>query len=382
MGTITKVDNCFLLRIFLIDRTNVKLYNSIENDYLLCLTENKWEEIEMVKKWGMILSASVLVLTGCGEETENLPEQDEDTYESETENSATGDGETTITHALGETTLEEKPERIVVLEWVYAENLLALGTQPVGVADIDGYDAWVNVEPELAEDVTDVGTRQEPSLEEIARLEPDLIITAASRHEGIQSQLEQLAPTVMFEPYPEEGEGDQYEEMISTFEEMAKAVGKEQEAVEVLADLEDSYDMLAEQINDAGLTDTEVLLSQAYSANETAVLRLFTDNSMAVQIMEQINLQNAFDGRDFELYGYVETGVDQLERYEDAHFTYIVQEDDNVFENQLKDNIVWNKLNFVQEHRNYALPGDTWTFGGPLSAEVFAGQMTDILVGE
>ncbi len=37
------------------------------------------------------------------------------------------------------TVVTTTPTRIVALEWVYVENLLALGIQPVGVADIDGY---------------------------------------------------------------------------------------------------------------------------------------------------------------------------------------------------------------------------------------------------
>ncbi|MFB5663367.1 ABC transporter substrate-binding protein [Alteribacillus sp. HJP-4] len=288
----------------------------------------------------------------------------------------------TIEDAVGETELEETPEDIVVLEWVYAEDLLALGVQPAGVADVAGYEDWVNIEPELSEDVTDVGTRQEPSLEEIAKLEPDLIITAASRHGAISDELNDIAPTLMFEPYPEEGEGDQYEEMETTFNEIAKAVDKEDEAETVLSDLDGAYEDIAAELEESDYNDTEIVLSQAFSANENAALRLFTDNSMVMQILENIGLQNAYDGESFEVYGYTETSVEALEPYQDAEFMYIVQENDNVFENQLADNSVWNGLNFVEEERTHALPGDTWTFGGPLAAEVFAREAANSLSGE
>ncbi len=288
----------------------------------------------------------------------------------------------TIEHALGETTLEEKPERIVVLEWVYGENLLALGLEPVGMADIEGYNAWVNVEPELSADVVDVGTRQEPSLEEIARLEPDLIISASFRHEAIQSELENIAPTVMFNPYPEEGEQDQYEEMVTTFETMATALGEEEKAAEVLGNLESTYEEVAAGIEESENAGNGFVLSQAFSANETATLRLFTDNAMAVQILENVGMSNAFDGSDFELYGYSETSVESLQPYQDANFIYIVQDEDNVFENQLAGNSVWEGLSFVEEERTYALPGDTWVFGGPLAAEVFAEEILQLFSEE
>src|SRR5687768_3607948 len=50
-----------------------------------------------------------------------------------------------IKHAMGETEITGTPQRIVALEWTYAEDLLALGVQPVGVADIAGMNKWVEM---------------------------------------------------------------------------------------------------------------------------------------------------------------------------------------------------------------------------------------------
>ncbi|MFB4166134.1 ABC transporter substrate-binding protein [Alteribacillus sp. JSM 102045] len=334
----------------------------------------------MKKSYILILSMLLmLVIIGCSQEDS----EDGNSEENNNEEQKSAENETiTVEDARGEQEIEETPENIVVLEWVYAEDLLALGVEPTGVADIEGYNQWVNIEPELSENVTDVGTRQEPSLEEIAQLEPDLIITAQYRHEAISDELNEIAPTLMFEPYPEEGEGDQYEEMETTFKEIAKAVDKEEEADKVLADLDESYEEIASQLSEEGLDGTELVLSQAFSANENASLRLFTDNSMAIKILNNIGLENAYDDEEFEVYGYTETSVESLEPYQDAEFMYIVQEDDNVFENQLSGNPVWENLNFVKEDRTHALPGDTWTFGGPLAAEVFAEQAAEALIGE
>ncbi|HCT5143128.1 TPA: Fe(3+)-hydroxamate ABC transporter substrate-binding protein FhuD, partial [Klebsiella pneumoniae] len=56
------------------------------------------------------------------------------------------------------------PQRVVALEWLPAELLLALGVTPYGVADIPNYRLWVN-EPALPDSVIDVGLRTEPNLE-------------------------------------------------------------------------------------------------------------------------------------------------------------------------------------------------------------------------
>ncbi|VEB89119.1 iron-hydroxamate transporter substrate-binding subunit [Klebsiella quasipneumoniae] len=53
------------------------------------------------------------------------------------------------------------PQRVVALEWLPAELLLALGVTPYGVADIPNYRLWVN-EPALPDSVIDVGLRTEP----------------------------------------------------------------------------------------------------------------------------------------------------------------------------------------------------------------------------
>src|SRR5690606_28871868 len=91
-------------------------------------------------------------------------EQEPPAEPTEAEGEAAGDVRI-ITQAVGDTEIEGVPQRIVALEWTYAEDLLALGIQPAGVADVAGYETWVNVEPALADSVVDVGTRQEPSLE-------------------------------------------------------------------------------------------------------------------------------------------------------------------------------------------------------------------------
>ncbi len=63
------------------------------------------------------------------------------------------------------------PQRVVALEWLPAELLLALGVTPYGVADIPNYRLWVN-EPALPDSVIDVGLRTEPNLELLTQMKP------------------------------------------------------------------------------------------------------------------------------------------------------------------------------------------------------------------
>ncbi|CAG7625311.1 Petrobactin-binding protein FpuA [Paenibacillus solanacearum] len=288
-------------------------------------------------------------------------------------------GARTIKHALGTTELKGTAKRVVALEWSYVEHLLAVGVQPVGVADIKGYKTWVNISPQLDASVVDVGARTEPSLEAIAALKPDLIVAPDFRIKASYEMLSKIAPTVAFNPYPAEGEGNQFEAMEKTFLAVAEMVGKKAEGDKVMSDLQKTFDDAKAKLKAKGKEGAEIAVTQAYSQQNAAVLRMFTDNSMLIQILNKIGLKNSFKSAKFEPNGFSTTSVEALPAVQNANFMYIVQDNDNIFEKQLKDNAVWNGLTFVKEKRTYKFPGNTWTFGGPLSAKSIVDLATGAL---
>lgn len=319
----------------------------------------------------LILALFAVLLVGCSSKGED-----------KAVDKGKAEGNITITGVNGEVTLDKPAKKVVVLEWTYAEDLLALGVQPIGMADIQEYHNWVNIDAELSKDVADVGGRQEPNLEAIAALEPDLIIGTSFRHDGMIADLEKIAPTVIFNPYPEDEKMDLYQEMISTFNEIAKAVDKKDEAKQVLADLDVKYEEAKTTIDNAGLKTKDVVLTLAYTGAQAPEIRVFTPNSMASIMLEKIGLNNIHIPDQFELYGSSTYNVEGLTKYEDANYLYIVQNDDNIYEKQLKDNAVWKNLNFVKEDRLYDLGGDTWLYGGPLSAETLLNKITSTMVSK
>ncbi|MYL49787.1 ABC transporter substrate-binding protein [Halobacillus litoralis] len=327
----------------------------------------------------------LVVLAACGggseegSESEGTENQEEETTEESTEEETRS---VTIEDANGEQTIEGTPKKVVVLEWTYAENLQALGMEPVGVAGLDQYGDWVNVGIPFSEEVEDVGTRQEPNLEAISRLNPDLIIGVDFRHNAIKEDLESIAPTVMFAPYSEEAAQDQFQNMKDEFNTMAKIVDKEDKAEQVLSDMENTFKEQQTRLEEAGKDGMNYVITQAFTMQETPTLRLFTDNSMVAQIMNSMGMKNDYESEKLEVYGYTETTVEALQNYQDSNFFYIVQEEDNIFENQLAGNPVWENLAFVKEDRTYQMPGDAWTFGGPLSAEVLAEQVVNAALEE
>ncbi len=329
--------------------------------------------------------AIVLVVAGCGSNnTNNSPAA---TDAGAAVNNAAGAnsgseaaaGPVVLKDAKGEITLDKPAQKVVVLEWTFTEDIIALGMQPVGNADNKGYKVWVTGEAPLDEKVTDVGTRGEPNLETIAALQPDLIIANTDSHEAIYEQLKGIAPTLIFGLYPPEGQGNQYTMMEDTFKTIAAAVGKTAEGDKVLADLDAHYAEAKEKLAAEGKEGLNYVLTQAFSYQNAATMRLFTDNSLAVQTLDRIGLKNDWKSETFEAYGFSTSTVEALPSVQDTNLIYIVQKDDDIFANELKDNSVWKGLNFVKEKRTFALDSATWVFGGPVSSKVIVDEVVKSL---
>ncbi len=278
-------------------------------------------------------------------------------------------GPITVEGAMGTLELPQAPERVVALEWSLVENVLALGVQPAGIADVDGYNTWVNVPLELSADVADVGQRLEPSLESIAALEPDLILSSEGRHEPIYDSLTDIAPTLMI---PADVIGDDEPPLAhnwASFRLIAEALGHAEAADTVIAEVEQTIADGAAAIAQAGEAGAPFVVVQAFTSENVPTMRIFSNDSQIGQTLTELGLENAWQGEG-ATSGFDTVTVEALVEVADANFFYIVQDADNIFKEQLAEDPIWNSLTFVQEGRTYPLGGDTWTFGGPRSIEV------------
>ncbi|MBA0127156.1 iron-siderophore ABC transporter substrate-binding protein [Haloechinothrix sp. YIM 98757] len=301
-------------------------------------------------------AVALALSAGCGSGSVADPGAEETTAES---------GSISVATAKGDVELSEPATDVVSLEWSYTEELLALGVTPVGVADSEAYGDWVSAPgAELPDDVTDVGSRQEPSIEKIKQLDPDVIVSDVDRLEANFDQLNDIAPVLAFQPT----DGPALETMRQNFGELAKAVGKQDEADEVLADLDDKVDEVEGRLDDAGEAGSTFALAQGFTAEGSPGIRMFTGESLAGTLIESVGLENGWSGEPDD-WGMTTVGVESLTQVDsDATFLYIALEDDDPFTGALADNEVWTELPFVAEDRVRALDPGTWVFGGPLSA--------------
>uniref|UniRef100_A0AAU2V4J4 Iron-siderophore ABC transporter substrate-binding protein n=1 Tax=Streptomyces sp. NBC_00003 TaxID=2903608 RepID=A0AAU2V4J4_9ACTN len=105
-----------------------------------------------------------------------------------------------IKTAMGDVRVKDHPQRVVVLDTAELDSAITLGVKPVGATHADVASGFLDYLPkdELA-GIKDVGAMMNPSLESIAALRPDLILTSKVRHGDKYAELTKIAPTVMTE---------------------------------------------------------------------------------------------------------------------------------------------------------------------------------------
>ena len=189
--------------------------------------------IPRVLRSAVLAMAVVLPLAACGLTAE------EETSAAAT-SAADGAFPRTVQHAMGTTTIPERPQRVVVLDTGELDTALALGVTPVGAVTTAVSSGFLSYLAEGAAGVEPVGTIGEPNLEAIAALRPDLILSNKVRHEELYDELSAIAPTVFAERV-----GAVWKQ---NFLLDAEALGLEQRAEEALAGYERDAAALGERL--------------------------------------------------------------------------------------------------------------------------------------
>lgn len=185
-----------------------------------------------------VFSVSALVAAGCSSDSEPSTQ-------------AAGDGgdsgafPVTIEHKYGETSIEEKPERVVTVGLTEQDALLALGVVPVATTEWFGEQPgaiWPWAEDELkkleAKPPKVLGNSEEVNVEAVAAQKPDLILAVYSGlKQGEYDKLSSIAPTVA-QPKSNVDYGVSWQDLTTT---VGTAVGKADEAATLVEDVEAQF---------------------------------------------------------------------------------------------------------------------------------------------
>lgn len=275
-------------------------------------------------------------------------------------------GPITLTDANGKKVeLEAPAERVVVLEWQQVEDVLTLGVEPVGVADVKGYNTW-NSSVELPSSTTDVGMRGEPNLDAVFSADPDLIIMEQEYSESVVKQLGEYDVPVLVTDGADTK--DPIGNMKDTFTLIAEALGKEDEAEQVLGEFDSTVAEAKEKVAEANPETKGFVYMDAYLDGSNIALRPFGQGSLVGELGEEVGLTNAWKGEVDPMYGLGATDPEGLTKVGDAHFFYTSTESQDWL-TALEGNRVYQNAGFVEADRVHPFPEHIWTFGGPRSSE-------------
>jgi iron complex transport system substrate-binding protein len=299
---------------------------------------------------------TILFLAACG----NNNEQDDQAAEKENEGNNTEDTSYTVEHAMGTTTLEKNPEKVVILTNEGTEALLSMGVTPVGAVQSWTGDPWYEHIADDMKDVQVVGTESEVNVEAIAALQPDLIIGNKMRQEKIYDQLNDIAPTVFAETL----RGDWKE----NFELYAKALNKEEEGKKVLSDYDSRIEEIKTSLGDK--VNQEVSIVRFMAGD----VRIYHKDTFSGVILDQIGFARpeSQDVDDFAEKNATKERIPAMDGDILFYFTYETGDGEaSQLEKEWIEDPLFKNLKVAQEGNVYKVNDTIWnTAGGVIAANL------------
>ena len=170
----------------------------------------------------------------------------------------------------------KKYNRIVVLDPATVEMIYMLGAEDkiVGVANLERSKVWPE---EKVAKLESVGTFIKPSLERIITLKPDLVITSALTDDNLNNGLKSNNIEA------KRVQANSIEEIFTNFMEVAKMLGKENEANKIIAEKKAKL----EEIKKIATGNKKGLFVMSASP-----LMVFGNDNLPNDIMKLLNIKN------------------------------------------------------------------------------------------
>ena len=293
---------------------------------------------------------AMAVLTACGDDGDSGGNSESSDVRS-------------VEHTMGTTEVPTDPQRVVTLDSPHLDTALALGITPVGSTQSDVAEGLPDYLGDRTEGIETVGTIEEPDLEAIAALEPDLILSSQVRHEALYDQLSGIAPTV-FTEY-EEG----WEAIVGT---TADALNRADDGRALLAEYQARAGEVGEQVGAAGMRASIV----RFLPEET---RIYGPGTFSGSILTDIGFQ--LPDLEYDEYSMAYPSAEQISMADaDVIFatTYGAPEETT----RGSVSALWGTLTAIQRGCQFDVDDSEWMLGiGPIGADIVLGEVEAALAG-
>lgn len=270
-----------------------------------------------------------------------------------------------VKHSMGETCVPNHIERVVTLFTPPLASMLALGIKPVGITPVTGaldeFPLYLQDKVQGIEIVASI--QDEPNLEKILQLKPDLILGWDS-HEKVYPLLSQIAPTLLTQPNRKSARWDEWKEYFNF---IGQAIGRDSEVQTVLA----RYQKRIEDLRTAlGNRYTNKTISVAHVSRDYG-FEAYARNSFPGSILSELQLQRP-ESQDviIQPLGRIEAVSNERLDLIDGDILFVMNfhKNDQILLKNLLKKPLWKKLRSVQNKKVYSVDGWTWVVPNPLSA--------------
>jgi ABC-type Fe3+-hydroxamate transport system substrate-binding protein len=250
-------------------------------------------------------------------------------------------------------------QRIVALEWLPIELMMALGVVPMAAAELFNYRDWVG-KPELPASVIDVGLRTEPNMELLTQLRPSLILYS-SGYGPSPTRLARIAPCQGFAF--NSGEGKPLTSARHSLMQLAERIGKMPQAQAHLMEFDRFIREMRARLASWGAKP--LLLMSLIDSRHVIV---FGKGSLFLETLQELGLQSAWQG-ETNFWGSAVIGIERLASIRDAE-AICFDHGDAALMAQVSATELWQSLPFVRQQRFRRVP-TIWFYGATLSAMEF-----------
>ncbi|MBD2091484.1 iron-siderophore ABC transporter substrate-binding protein [Microcoleus sp. FACHB-1515] len=274
-----------------------------------------------------------------------------------------------IQHAMGETCVPLNPQRVITIDPFSLENVFALGIQPVGVAVSS---AWLEERTFLRDRLSGVeivGNLNQPNLEKVLSLKPDLILGLVE-DETIYSQLTRIAPTVSFDFQSSE----QWKEILMH---NAMSLGKTEVANQLIEAYGDRLKNFKAQIS---LRENFRLMTVSVLRVTNAGVSPYLSDTFCSNILQDAGLNLISEPEDWlvSLERISDLDADVIFVWSYGYQAAIAQTAQPILQ-LIRTNPLWQQLKAVQKEQIYVVPS-YWIGSGILSANAVIDDLFEHLV--
>jgi iron complex transport system substrate-binding protein len=273
----------------------------------------------------------------------------------------------TIVHLKGELPLELQPEKIAVLDPQFMDHMLALGEQPAGSAMVtDDRSSFPEHIIGKLRTVQPLGTLDEPDLEALRALAPDLIICTEFQM-NIYESLTHIAPTIMLE---------RNRDWRETLRVIGRIMGKQREAEQVLKQYKHK------------ISGLKAALAARLHGQSVMMIRP-RDNS--IRLHTCVHRTAAVLYRDLGLYP-PKLAVDRkrtsslislegLPELDADHYFVLTDNKYKAWSDELQTTPTWKSLRAVQHQHIYHAKASTWiAYYGPIAMNQVVDQVAEVFL--